>query len=226
MTDFPFDIVLFDLDGTLVDSALDLGPAINVALAAEGRRSVPLAEIRQLIGGGAGIMLERALEATGGAVSEARFDELLEVVLEQYWAHIADNTVLYDGVLQALDELASRGCTLAVCTNKAEEPARELLGKLGIAQRFAAIYGGDTLGRENAKPAPDMLLAAIADCGGGRAAMVGDTTYDVRAAKAAEIPVVVFTGGYLDAVPEEIGADALMPHFTELPSALDGLAVY
>ena len=223
MSTFPFDIVLFDLDGTLVDSARDLGPAVNVALAAEGRREVPLDEIRQLIGGGAAVMLDRALEHTGGPVEKDRYDVLLDMVLQHYWAHIADNTVPFYGVVETLDALIEQGCTLAVCTNKSEAPARELLEKLGFADRFTAVYGGDTLGRENAKPAPDMLLAAARDCGGGRAIMVGDTTFDVRAARNAKMPVVVFTQGYLDAEPDAIGADALIEEFTGLSIALETL---
>ncbi len=223
MANFPFDIVLFDLDGTLVDSNLDLGPAINHALALEGREQLPLSEVRQLIGGGAVPMLERGLERTGGAVSKERFDELSNALLEHYWAHIADNTCPFPGVLGALDLLKSKGCKLAVCTNKSEEPARQLIEALGMADRFCAIHGGDTFGRERAKPAPDMLLAAIEDCGGGRAAMVGDSTFDVRAARNADCPVVTYRYGYHDVPVSELGGDAMIDHFDELVSALEDL---
>ena len=223
MTTFPFDTVLFDLDGTLVDSALDLGPAINHALAAEGRGPVPLATIRQLIGGGARIMLENALRHTGGMVEQERFDALLALTLAHYWAHIADSTRPFPGVLQALDALAAQGCALAVCTNKSEAPARDLLEKLGMSGRFQAVYGGDTLGRERAKPAPDMLLAAAKDCGGGRAVMVGDTTFDVGAARAAGMPVAVFTAGYLDAAADDLDCDVAFADWHTLPAMLHDL---
>lgn len=223
MSDFPFNIVLFDLDGTLVDSNLDLGPAINHALAMEGRPALPLAEVRQLIGGGAIPMLERGLERTGGSVSQERFEELSQALLEHYWAHIADNTVPFPGVLGALDLLASKGCKVAVCTNKSEEPARQLIEALGMTDRFCSIQGGDTFGREKAKPQPDMLLAAIEDCGGGRAAMVGDSTYDVRAARNAGIPVVTYRYGYHDVPVNELGGDVIIDHFDELVGVLEDL---
>ena len=220
MNAFPFDTVLFDLDGTLVDSSLDLAPAINHALALAGRAPVSMAVARSCIGGGTVQMLHRALEATGGPLDEARFATLADDMLAFYWAHIADNTVPFAGVAAALDELAAHGCKLAVCTNKLEAPARQLLDALGLTGHFTAIYGGDTLGPGRAKPAPDMLLAALADCGGSRAAMVGDTTFDARAARAAQMPCVIFTGGYLDAPLEEIGGDAVLEGFAALPQVL------
>lgn len=223
MSNFPFATVLFDLDGTLVDSNLDLAPAVNHALAIKGREAVPEALVRTFIGGGAALMLERALEATGGPVAEAQLAELTQELLDHYWAHIADNTVPYPGLLGALDVLAARGCTLAVCTNKLEAPARALLDALGMTDRFAAIYGGDTLGPGRAKPAPDMLLAAVADCGGGHAAMVGDSTYDVRAARNAGMPVVTYRFGYHDVPLAELGGDVMIDHFDELVGALGRL---
>ncbi|RPF70887.1 HAD-IA family hydrolase [Aurantiacibacter spongiae] len=222
-TSFPFDIVLFDLDGTLVDSNRDLAPAVNHALSLEDRPPVPEAEVRNLIGGGAFAMLERALQATGGPVAQTRFAELGAELLAHYRAHIADNTVPFEGVTAALDRLAQLGCKLAVCTNKAEEPARDLLAKLDLAGRFDAIYGGDTLGPGNAKPDPAMLYAAIADCGGGRAAMVGDSTYDVRAARNANIPAITFRYGYHDVPVEELGGDAMIDHWNELLPTLEGV---
>ena len=224
MTNFPFDLVMFDLDGTLVDSALDLAPAVNHALAAGGRPAVSEAETRTMIGGGTDMMLSKALEATGGMVDDAEFARLSQVLLDHYWAHIADNTVPYPGCLGALDLLASKGVKLAVCTNKSEKPARELLDALGMTGRFCAIYGGDTLGRDRAKPKGDMLRAAIKDCGGGRAAMMGDSTYDVRAARDAGVPVVTFRYGYHDVAVEELGGDVLIDHFDELVGALEALA--
>lgn len=223
MVNFAFDIVLFDLDGTLVDSSLDLCPALNRALVLAGRPELPLAEVRQLIGGGAITMLNRALEVTGGPVSAERFDELSDALLKHYWAHIADNTVPFEGVLGALDELTERGVKLAVCTNKAEGPTMQLLSELGLTNRFASIYGGDSLGRERAKPKPDMLHGAIRDCGGGRAVMVGDSSFDVRAARNAGLPVVCYRYGYHDVPLAELGADAMIDHFNQLVGTLEAL---
>lgn len=223
MSTFPFDIVLFDLDGTLVDSARDLAPAVNHALGVLGRGPISEAATRGMIGGGTDMMLSRALEATGGQVEEAQYRKLSQALLDHYWANIANNTVPYPGCLGALDKLAARGCKLAVVTNKAEKPARQLLDALDMTGRFAAIYGGDTLGRERAKPRPDMLHAAIADCGGGRAVMVGDSTYDVRAARSAGVPVVTCRYGYHDVPVEDLGGDAMIDHFDELVGVLEGL---
>lgn len=224
MSTFPFDIVLFDLDGTLVDSARDLAPAVNHALMVAGRPPVSESTTRTFIGGGAQMMLGKALEVTGGMVEATEFARLTQALLEHYWAHIADNTVPYPGCLGALDMLARYGCKLAVVTNKSEAPARALLDALEMTDRFAAIYGGDTLGRERAKPRPDMLHAAIADCAGGRAAMVGDTTFDVGAGKAAGLPVVTCRFGYHDVPVAELGGDAMIDHFDELTGVLESLA--
>ncbi len=223
MADFPFDTVLFDLDGTLVDSARDLAPAVNHALGVLGRNPVSESATRGMIGGGTDMMLTRALEATGGLVDDAQYKQLSQALLDYYWANIAVNTVPYPGCLGALDLLAQHGCRLAVVTNKAEQPARQLLEALDMTGRFAAIYGGDTLGRERAKPLPDMLEAAIADCGGGRAAMVGDSTYDVRAGKAAGLPVVTYRFGYHDVPLAELGGDAMIDHWDELVAVLEEL---
>ena len=224
MSEFPFDIVCFDLDGTLVDSALDLAPAVNHALEAAGRPTVKEHQVRDMIGGGTDAMLTKALEATGGLVDGAEFERLSQVLLDHYWTHIAENTVAYDGCLGALDVLAQRGCKLAVCTNKSEAPARQLLEALGMTDRFAAIYGGDTLGRENAKPKGDMIRAAVADCGGGRAAMVGDSTFDMRAAKDAGVAAVALRFGYHDVPVAQLGGDVLIDHWDELVAALEDLA--
>lgn len=223
MTNFPFRIVGFDLDGTLVDSALDLCPAVNVALRAEGRPEVSLDVTRGLIGGGARRMLERALEVTGGPVHGDRFEELVGVLLENYTANIAKGTVPYPGCLAALDDLAARGVLLAVVTNKAEDLALKLLAELGLTHRFASIVGGDTLGRERAKPAPDLIHETVGRCGGGSFAMVGDSTFDVLAARNAGVPVVALSFGYHDVPPAELGADLLIDHYDQLVGALQAL---
>ncbi|MEO5707971.1 MAG: HAD hydrolase-like protein [Alteraurantiacibacter sp.] len=223
MDPFPFRIVGFDLDGTLVDSALDLCPAVNVALEVAGREPVSLDVTRGLIGGGARRMLERALEVSGGPVHGDEFEELVAVLLDHYGRNIAANTRPYPGCLAALDQLAQRGCLLAVVTNKAEDLARQLIAELGLTERFASIVGGDTLGRTRAKPAPDLIHETIARCGGGTFAMVGDSSFDVMAARNAGVPVVALSFGYHDLPPVELGADMLIDHFDELVGALEGL---
>jgi phosphoglycolate phosphatase len=223
MTDFPFQIVGFDLDGTLVDSNRDLAPALNHALTVIGRAPVAPESVRNFVGGGTRMMLTRALDHTGGALAEAEFELALGALLAHYEAHIADHTVPYPGCLEALDALADRGCKLAVITNKIEVFSRKLLDALGMSDRFALILGGDTLGPGRAKPAPDMIDTAILMLGGGSFAMVGDSSYDVRAAKNAMVPVVALSFGYNDMPVLELGADAVIGHYDELVGALEGL---
>jgi phosphoglycolate phosphatase len=224
MTAFPFAIVGFDLDGTLVDSNKDLQPAITHTLAQIGRDPIPEDQLVHLIGGGSRVMLERAFNVTGGPVSEAQFEELYRTLLDHYAEHIADHTRPYPGCLEALDALAARGCKLAVATNKFEHLAVSLLDQLGMSDRFASVIGGDTLGSGRGKPAPDMIHETIARCGGEeRFAMIGDSSYDVRAARAAEKPCVVLSFGYNDAPADTLGADAVIDHYDELVPALEAL---
>lgn len=227
MADFPFQIVGFDLDGTLVDSNRDLAPALNHALVTGGRTAVPPEAVRNFVGGGTAMMLTRALEFTGGPLPDSEFQALLGELLTYYEAHIADHTLPYPGCLDTLDALAGRGCKLAVITNKLEVFSRKLLGALGMAERFEVILGGDTLGPGRAKPAPDMIDTAILLCGGAkdttRFAMVGDSSYDVRAAKNAGVPVVALSFGYNDLPADQLGADAVIDRYDQLIDALEGL---
>jgi phosphoglycolate phosphatase len=227
MTDFPFQIIGFDLDGTLVDSLRDLAPALNHALTTAGRPQVAGEQVRAFIGGGTKLMLKRALEHTGGPLPEDEFEAAQGELLTYYEAHIADRTVPYPHCLEALDSLAERGCKLAVITNKVEVFSRKLLDALGMTDRFDVILGGDTLGPGRAKPAPDMIDAAILMCGGAkettRFAMIGDSSYDIRAAQNAGVPAVAVSFGYNDRPAEELGADAVIGHYSELVGALERL---
>ena len=160
------------------------------------------------------------MEVTGGPLPEAEFQAAFGELLTHYEAHIADHTVPYPGCLDALDALLDRGCKLAVITNKIEVNSRLLLEALGMTSRFSAILGGDTLGPGRAKPAPDMIDTAILMCGGGTFAMVGDSTFDVRAARNAKVPVVALSFGYNDLPAAELGADAVIDRYDQLVDAL------
>lgn len=219
MPAFPFAVIGFDLDGTLLDTARDLGAALNHALVAGGREPVPLTHIRGLIGGGARTMIVRALADQGGG-GDAEVDTLFAALIEYYAAHIADHTHPFPGAIDALDELAALGVKLAVVTNKREAMARRLFGALGLSARFFTIIGGDTLGPGRAKPAPDLILEMLIRAGPGRAAFVGDTTYDVRAAHAASLPCIAVSFGYCDAPARDLGANAVIDDFAELIPAL------
>ena len=212
MADFPFDIVGFDLDGTLIDSAGDLAAAVNHALATAGRPSFPVEQIRPMIGGGARLMLQTALKTGGG---DDQLDDLLPVLLAYYEANIAVTTRPFPGVIPALDALARRGVALAIVTNKREHFTGLLLRELGLTDHFACVISGDTIPGK-AKPDPAPIIEMVRRCGGGRAAFVGDSVYDVSAAKAAGIPVATY-----GPVP---CTDAVFEDYSVLIGTLEGLA--
>ena len=212
---FPFAIVGFDLDGTLVNTAGDLTAAVNHALALAAREPLSEAQVRPMIGLGARHMLEQGLAATGG-VPGGDFERLYRELLRFYEANIAVHSRAFPGVAAALDSLDALGVKTAVVTNKREDMARKLLGELGLAARMATIIGGDTLGPGNSKPSPAPIIEMIARCGGGRAAFVGDSIYDVMAANSAVVTSVAVDFGFLDGPVEMLGADHLIGHFNEL----------
>lgn len=224
MSDFPFRIVGFDLDGTLLDTGDDLGVALNHVLAGLGREPVPLGEVRSLIGGGARMLLERGLARTGGLPPRDELMPLHQQLITFYRANIAVHTRPYPGLETMLDDLAGRGVRLGVVTNKMESLAVPLLEEMGLADRFATIIGGDTLGPGRSKPAPDLLLEMTRRLGGGGVAYVGDTTYDTRAASAAGMPCVAVSFGFTDEPLESYGASAVIDHFDELVPVLEALA--
>lgn len=223
MTDFPFAIVGFDMDGTLLDTSGDLAAAVNHALASAGRPTLTVEEVKPMIGGGARHMLAQGMARTGGC-TEAELDVLHRRLLDHYEANMTVLTAPYPHALDALDTLAAQGVTLAVVTNKLERYAAEVLDKLDLTDRFACLIGGDTLGPGNGKPSPAPILAMVERCGGGRAAFVGDSIYDVKAAKAAGVPVVACSFGFLDRPAEDLGADAVIDGFEELLPMLGRLA--
>ena len=214
-----FDIVGFDLDGTLLDTSGDLGAAVNHALSLIDRPPVPKAAVSGLIGGGARLMLDRALALTGGAEGVDR-DRLFAELLAFYEANIAVHTALYPGGAEMLDALAASGTRLAVVTNKREPMTLKLFDALDLTSRFACIIGAGTY---PLKPAPDALQAMTRQLGGGSAAFVGDTTFDTGAARAAGLPCVAVSFGFCDRPPHELGADAVIDHFDQLIPALAAL---
>ena len=217
---FPFDIVGFDMDGTLLDTSGDLAAAVNHALASADRAPLPVERITTMIGGGARHMLAQGMAATGGC-TDAELDVLHRRLLAYYEANMVVDTVPYPHALAALDDLAARGVVLAVVTNKIERYAAEVLDTLGLRDRFACLIGGDTLAVGKPDPAP--IRAMIERCGGGRAAFVGDSVYDVRAAKAAGVPVIGCSFGFLDRPAADLGADAVIDGFDALVPTLERL---
>ena len=215
--------IVFDLDGTLIDTAPDLVGTLNLMLARHDVPAVAYDDARAMIGAGVKPLLQRALASHGLQFPPDEIDRLYEEYLPLYAAHIADRSRAFPGLDAALDQLAADGCILAVCTNKLEWLSALLLDKLGLSPRFAAICGADTFAMR--KPDPEMLRLTIAKAGGdvAQAVMVGDSMTDVATAQAARIPVVAVDFGYTEIPPAELGADRLISHFDALNAAVKGL---
>jgi phosphoglycolate phosphatase len=216
----PQPIVVFDLDGTLVDTAPDLIHALNAILGAENIPAIPFDIARPMIGGGVRPLLEQALAERGQFPGEAAMDSLFARYIKRYQDHIADRSRPYPGLERALDRLGAHGFTLAVCTNKYEALSLRLLDALGLTSRFAAICGQDTFAMK--KPDPDSLRLTIARAGGdaSRAIMVGDSETDVNVARAAGIPVIGVDFGYTRVPMADLQPDRLIGHFDALPEAI------
>jgi phosphoglycolate phosphatase len=217
MTDFPFDVVAFDLDGTLADTAPDLAAALNRTLAQLGRSTVPPNSVRHLVGHGARTLLRKGLAATGEP-SEELVDRGFPLYLDHYAANICEGTRPYPGLDGALDALRAQGVAIAICTNKPERLTHQLLDALGWTGRFDAVVGADTLPVRKPDPAP--LHEAIARTGGGRAAFVGDSITDADTARAAGVPFVAVSFGFSDRPVEALGADVVIDTYDELIEAL------
>lgn len=217
--------LVFDLDGTLAETAGDLIKTLNHILAREGLAPVSLTAGREMVGAGAKALIRAGFAQSKTALDDGRLDQLFHEYLAHYEAHIADETHLYDGVTAALDRFEKAGWRLAVCTNKIEAPSRRLLGALGIAERFAAICGQDTHkvdGVSICKPDPRALTLTIAETGGtaGRAVMVGDSKTDIATAQAAGVPVIAVDFGYTDRHVSHFNPDRVISHFDALWDAV------
>jgi phosphoglycolate phosphatase len=216
----PVRFVVFDLDGTLIDSAPDLRAAANTVLAEAGRPPLDLATIRRFVGDGVRKLIERAFAATGPALSDAALDRATARYTALYEAATSVLTRPYDGVIETLRRLRAADLKLAVCTNKPAAAAGIVLAELGLAPLFDGVSGGDSVARR--KPDPAHVLDALGRIGGtvGAAAMVGDNEHDIAAAKAAGLRTIAVTYGYARVPYPELGADRLIDRFSELEAAL------
>ncbi|MEG3123125.1 HAD-IA family hydrolase [Sphingomonas sp. GB1N7] len=227
MTHFSFAIVGFDLDGTFLDTSGDLTAAVNDTLAFAGRKTLSIEQVKPMIGGGAKHMLMLGLEATGGCEAD-EFRTFYKRMLGYYEAHISVHSQPYPGALDVLDRFDAMGVKAAIVTNKFEAFAEKLLGELGLRDRFATLIGGDTMGKGLSKPHRAPIDEMIRRCGGEvgktRAAFIGDSIYDIMAAKNAGIPNIAVSFGFLIQPVEELGADAVIDGYNELIPTLERLA--
>jgi phosphoglycolate phosphatase len=217
--------LVFDLDGTLIDTAPDLVDTLNVVFGREGLPPVPYETARNLIGGGARMMIARSIAAEGRVLPASQLEALFADFVAHYSEHIADRSRPFPGLIDALDALAAEGYRFAVCTNKLEGLSVLLLKALGLAHRFAAICGQDTFGVQ--KPDPEILRRTITAAGGKpqRALMIGDSQTDIRTARAAGIPVIAVDFGYTDRPVSEFAPDRIISRFAQLPAAVGELCV-
>jgi phosphoglycolate phosphatase len=215
--------IVFDLDGTLVDTAPDLINALNFILDREGLPPVPLHAARNMIGAGARRLLERGLELEGRSVESMDINRLTSDFIDHYAAHIADFSRPFEGLESALDDLETRGYRFAVCTNKLEWLSKLLLDRLGLSARFSAICGADTF--EVSKPDPAILRQTVARAGGqlSSAIMVGDAGPDIGVARRAGIPVIGVEFGYTEVPIADLKPDRVIGHMKELPAAVASL---
>lgn len=213
--------ILFDLDGTLVDTAPDLTRTLNVMLTRRGRGTVLESDVRHMVGHGARAMLVEGFARTGDPVAESGLDALVDEFVDHYGQNIAEHSAPFPGVPAALARMEALGAAMAVCTNKLEGLSRNLLSEVDLIGHFPVILGRDSV--PIPKPDPGHLLAAVKQLGGEKhqAIMVGDSPTDIDAAKAAGIPSIAVSFGYTPVPPEKLGAQVLIHHFDELEAAVD-----
>ena len=221
----PTRTLVFDLDGTLAETAGDLIGALNFVLAREDIAPVPVSAARSLLGAGGRALIQRGFARAGRDLAPAKLDALFVDFLAHYNAHIADHSFLFPGVEAALDRAEAAGWRFAVCTNKLEHSSHLLLGKLGVTERFRFICGQDTFGV--AKPDPKPLIETIRAAGGALegAIMVGDSLTDIKTARAAGTPVIAVDFGYTDVPVTELGPDRVISRFDDLFDAVQSLAL-
>jgi phosphoglycolate phosphatase len=224
MTDNAFKALIFDLDGTLIDSAPDVRASVNRMLAANGRRALTLAQTKDMVGQGGRVLVEKALARTGEPGTPAEIERCLKEFVDTYTAHPADNTVIFPGVLEALEKFKGDGTALAICTNKPLVTTLPVLEILDIARFFDVVSCGDRV--PHRKPDGRHVLRVIDELGATResTAMVGDSENDISAARDAGIRSVAVSFGYAHVPHAELGADAVIDHFRDLAPALSRIA--
>ena len=216
------EALIFDLDGTLVDTAPDLHAATNHVLGLIDRHPITMAELRAFVGHGAMNLIERGVAATGDAVDQPTLKKLHKLFLEYYGDNIADHSVVFDGVLSVLDKAQLRGLKMGVCTNKVERLSLKLLTELNMMQRFGSLIGGDTL--PVMKPDPSPLIEAAMRLGVNpkRILMLGDSETDIRTAQNAGVPVIAVSFGYTSQHVSAFDPTHIIDHYDEAWPIIEG----
>ena len=212
--------IVFDLDGTLIDTAADLVATLNVILTREGLSPLAYNAARNLVGGGAKAMIARGIEMGGRHCPPTRLEELFADFIAHYSEHLTERSQPFPGVTDALNALSEHGYQFAVCTNQLEGLSTSLLKHHDLAERFVAICGPDTFGIE--KPDPEILRRTVARAGGAllRAIMIGDSIVDINTARAAGIPVIAVDFGYSERPIADYGPDQIVSSFAQLPTSV------
>jgi phosphoglycolate phosphatase len=219
-----FSSLLFDLDGTLIDSAPDVCASINRVLTIMSRPPISIADTKLLVGYGARTLVEKALDMTGPPGSEEDIDFLLSGFLDSYRRNPSEHTVLFPGAREALERFTEAGIRLGICTNKPEATCFPVLEAFDLKQYFATVICGDTL--DFRKPDPRHVFHTLDAMGAKRndAAFIGDSEADIEAANNADLPSVLVTFGYCNVPFDSLGANALIGHFDQLDAALKVIA--
>ncbi len=213
--------LIFDLDGTLVDTAPDLLGATNAVLRSEGRREVDPATLRHMVGFGARSLIQQAMAATGPQIEDARLGELVDRFIVHYRAHIADSSVPFEGVEETLAALQAQDRHLAVLTNKPQELADLLLKALKLDRFFPVIYGAGRM--SYVKPDARIFHDVVRDLDCGTGIMIGDSVTDLATGRAAGAPVILVSYGYTPEPAASLGADAVTDSFREIPALAQAL---
>lgn len=219
MTNTP-SAVIFDLDGTLVDSARDLTAALNYVLRQANRPEVAISQVRYLVGDGARAMIKKGFSETGPLPDEAGINRILQDFLAYYLENITDQTIIFPGALKVIEKLVDLGIPLGLCTNKALKLTEKLMTEIGLADYFSAIVGGDSF--DYRKPDPRHLTSTLdmMNCSPHRAVMVGDSVNDILAARGAGMPVICLSLGYSKTPIADLNPDGVFDHYDDFFGAL------
>lgn len=216
--------VIFDLDGTLVDSARDLTAALNHVLRQAKRPEIEISRVRHLVGDGARSLITKGFSESGILPDKAEIDAILQDFLDYYLENITAQTIIFPGVVKVIEELAERKIPMGLCTNKAIRLTEKLMTEIGLSGYFSAIVGGDSF--DYRKPDPRHLTSTLErmNCPVSNAVMVGDSANDIIAAKAADIPVICVSFGYSKIPVSKLGPDIIIDHYDDFFKALTDIS--